>query len=460
MISVLPSWCTPLERKLSEMAADLTLLLSPSQPHGPVLTPESFGMTDCMDATHAIQSAIDEASHSHGIVRLTAPVYRTGALVLRSNVCIEIAEGTLLLGSTVLEDYPEHHASRLTVQDTSMGMHQSLFYAEGCEHIALVGKGTIDMQGTPDHFPGDETAQGTPGRPFMIRMIDCSDVHIEGLTFRNSACWMQNYLHCDHLLIENLTVRNHANYNNDGLDLDGCTDVIVRRCNIHSGDDALCFKGASLRPCERVLIEDCELFSACNALKIGTDTQGDFRHILVRRCIVGGLEDDPSGLKHPYADSGISLEMVDGGTVEEIVLEDLTITRAWSPLFMRLDDRGRVRPGDPKPSPGNLRKIYLTRFRGHDNGPRGSYFLGYESKPIEDVVLHDIELDQTAWTQNGLFEEPPELHLVYPDAHMIDPFGPSPASALYARHVQRLTLSEYRIVTTAEETRPTLLIRP
>ena len=110
-----------------------------------------------------------------------------------------------------------------------MGMHQSLFYAEGCEHIALVGKGTIDMQGTPDHFPGDETAQGTPGRPFMIRMIDCSDVHIEGLTFRNSACWMQNYLHCDHLLIENLTVRNHANYNNDGLDLDGCTDVIVRR---------------------------------------------------------------------------------------------------------------------------------------------------------------------------------------------------------------------------------------
>ena len=130
---------------------------------------------------------------------------------MRSGVCLEIRAGSRLLGSTDLRDYPEHHAKRLTVQDTSMGMHQSLIFAEDCENICLRGGGILDGQGTPDHFPGEETAQGTPGRPFLIRMIDCRRVHIANLTMKNAACWMQNYLNCMNLLLEGLTVRNHAN---------------------------------------------------------------------------------------------------------------------------------------------------------------------------------------------------------------------------------------------------------
>ena len=124
---------------------------------------------------------------------------------------------------------------------------------------------------------------------------------------------MQNYLNCERLLVDGITVRNHSNYNNDGIDIDGCRNVVVRHCNIHSGDDALCFKGAGMSVTDGVLVEDCELFSACNALKVGTDTQGSFRNILVRNCRIGGLAEDPSGLKHPYSDSGVSLEMLDGG---------------------------------------------------------------------------------------------------------------------------------------------------
>ena len=381
--------------------------------------------------------------------------YVSGTIVLRSHVRLKVAEGARLLASTNLADFPEHHAKRLTVQDTSMGMHQSLIFAEGCENIGLCGGGVIDGRGVPANFPGEETAQGTPGRPFLIRMIDCRDVHICGITLKDSPCWMQNYLNCEHLLVERIQVYNHANYNNDGIDIDGCRDVIVRGCRIHSGDDACCFKGASQKPLERVLVEDCELYSACNAFKVGTDTQGDFRRVLVRNCRIGGLESDPSGLKHPCSDSGVSLEMVDGSTLEDFLLTDLTITRAWSPLFMRLENRGRVKPGDPVPPVGIMRRLAITHVTGVDCGPRGSYFIGIPEKAIEDVLLHDIHVEQHVGVKPVLQEDAvDELRGVYPDAHMIDALGDAPAYGLWARHVHNLTLSDYHVCPDGPEVRP------
>ena len=340
-----------------------------------------------------------------------------------------------------------------------MGMHQSLIFAEDCEHIALCGEGVLDGQGFPANFPGEETAQGTPGRPFMIRMIDCRDVLVSGLTMKNSPCWMQNYLNCDRLTISGLTVRNHANYNNDGMDIDGCRDVLIRCCRVTSGDDALCFKGASMRPLERVLVEDCDFYSACNAVKVGTDTQGDFRDVLIRRCRIGGLAEDPSGLKHACADSGVSLESEDGGTVERFWLEDIEMTRVWSPFFLRLENRGRVRPGDPAPGPGAIRQVLFEHIRGTGNGPRGSYILGIPEARIRDILFRDIELRQKPYTgEVRPAAEYPEFTGLYPDAHMIDGFGPAPAYGLWGRHADGIVLGRYRIIPEGEDTRPGIVM--
>ena len=453
----LPAWCGELKRRLSLMAEELERELVPYE-GSECFRPEDFGYIPEEMATASIQRAIDSAAKSGGTVRLEHGDYTSGTLVLRSNVFLEVCAGARLLGSCDLNDYPEHHAARLTVQDTSMGMHQSLIFAEGCHNVGLVGEGVIDGQGTPDHFPGAETAQGTPGRPFLIRMIDCKDVQVRGLTLKNAACWMQNYLNCDRLLFEDVTVRNHANYNNDGFDIDSCRDVLIRRCRVTSGDDALCFKGAGQRTLCRVLVEDCDFYSACNAVKVGTDTQGDFRDVLIRRCAVGGLAEDPSGLKHPCADSGISLEMADGGTLENFLLEDLHITRAFSPFFFRLQNRGRVRPQDPAPGVGTLRRVLIERVRGRGNGPRGSYMLGLPEKAISDIAFSDISLRQYAWRAS--IPVPPEdsaLLDAYPDAHMIDPYGPSPARGLWTRHVQGLALRQFVAETDGADTRPEAL---
>ncbi|MBQ8160886.1 MAG: family 43 glycosylhydrolase [Clostridia bacterium] len=423
------------------------------------LTPEDMGYTGGL-ATHAIQKAVDTlSSDGGGTVVLSRGDYLSGTISLKSGVVLRIERGARLLGSTDLQDYPEHVARRRTVQDTSMGMHQSLIVAEDCDWIGLCGDGEIDFQGTQDHFPGAETAQGTPGRPFGLRLIDCRGVVVKGLLLRNSACWMQNYLNCEDVLVEHLTVRNHANYNNDGIDIDGCRRVIVRHCSIHSGDDALCFKGAAQAKMSDVLVEDCELLSACNAVKIGTDTQGDFSRIEVRKCTIGGLLEDPSGLKHPWADSGISLEMMDGGTVEDISLHDLEMIRVWSPFFFRLEDRGRVQPGETKPGPGTLRRVLIEHVRAVETGPRGSYMLGIPEKCMEKIVLRDIRVQSLAFRGQAIDERDiSDLRGVYPDAHMIDDLGPAPGYGLWARHVKELVLDGYRVVPEAGEVRTELVL--
>ena len=456
----LPDWAARLRVDLERMARELTARLLPWQGSKRILVPEDFGRGRDLDApaTRAIQAAIDAAAQrGGGTVRLARGDYVSGTLDLRSNVRLEVAKGARLLASLDLEDYPPRVAARPTVMDSNMGVTQSLIFAQGCRNISLCGEGVIDGRGTKQNFPGTETVGAAPGRPFLIRILDCQGVHVTGLHLRDSPCWMQNYLNCEDLLIEHLGVENQANFNNDGLDIDGCRRVIVRHCDINSEDDALCFKGASQRPTEAVLVENCRLYSSTNGIKFGTDSQGDFRRILARNLEAGGPAPGMRSLNPRRADSGISWEVVDGGTVENILATDIHIVRAESPLFLRLGDRGRVRPDEPKPAPGHLRRLVFERITGQDNGSRGSYFLGLADRPIEDVVLQDVHVEVGAADEPAPQEDSiPELRADYPDAHMIGAVGP--AYGLWVRHVTGLTLSRVSFVPLSPDARPQLKV--
>ena len=455
-----PGWADALRRDLDAMAQDLTRSLRPWPVPSRVFRPEDYGRQPGSLATGAIQRAVDAcAAAGGGVVRLAGGDYVSGTIDLRSGVMLEIGEGARLLASTDLKDYPERHARRPTVMDSNMGMHQSLIFAEGCERVGIRGKGTIDGRGTHDNFPGEETIGATPGRPFLIRMLDCRQVVVQDVRMRDSPCWMQNYLNCEDLLVERIHVENQANHNNDGLDIDGCRRVIVRDCFISAEDDALCFKGAGGRPMEQVLVERCRLYSTCNALKFGTDSQGDFRNVLVRHVEVGGPSKEMRALKRRKADGGISWESVDGNTIERVLVHDAHIVRAESPLFLRLGDRGRVRPEQPRPRPGRVRQLVFERISGDDNGKRGSFFTGVPDHPIEDVLLCDVDIPMRAAGEHAAApKEIPEAPAEYPDPHMFSTV--MPAYGLWTRHVRRLTLQRVRFSVSGPDPRPMLLAGP
>ena len=133
------------------------------------------------------------------------------------------------------------------------------------------------------------------------------------------------------MIIDGIKVINtNSNYNCDGLDPDGCKNVIIRNCHIESHDDAMCLKSASGQANENILIENCKFYSTCNAFKFGTDTQRDFRNIYARNLLLGSLTESSNNfLKRKDCSTGITLETVDGGNAEELYSQKRSLTKYW-----------------------------------------------------------------------------------------------------------------------------------
>jgi polygalacturonase len=269
-------------------------------------------------------------------------------------------------------------------------------------------------------------------------MIQCRHVVVQGIFLHNAAAWMQSYLFCNDLLFDHMRVENQANYNNDGLDLDGCSNVVVRDCYISSEDDAMCLKGASAQATEDVLIERSTFVSSCNALKIGTDTQGDFRNIIARDLKLGGIPVAAVALRGHQAISGITLATVDGGSVDNILISEVSIDQTNCPVFIRIGDRGRVLAGNDKPAVGHLKNVMIDNVTGVDNAIQGSFISGMKGHPVENVIFRNYHLAVAGGGDAGMSVSPvDENDTGYPDAHFFRPEG-LPAFGSYLRHCRSI----------------------
>lgn len=441
--------------KLNLLADSLTQHLQAWKVPPTLFRIEDFGAIGDSNTlnTVAIQKAIDACSNAGGgTVLIAGGEYVTGTIELKSNVMLEIAEGAKLLGSIRLEDYPDKVESFESVMNKIHRFRISLIYAEKAVNVGICGKGEIDFRGQRKHFPGPETVGEIEGRPFGIRMIECTNVTLKDITLINSAAWMQNYIYCERLIFDGIKVFNHANYNNDGLDPDGCRDVIIRNCFISSHDDAMCLKGASAKPNESILIENSTFYSTCNAFKFGTDTQGHFRNIVARNLVLGGLPDSLPSFRNLYeCSTGITLETVDGGNVENILIENITINRSRCPVFLYIGHRGRVL-GHGKPAPGFLKNIVIRNITGTENRRQGSLITGIPARAIENVIIKNMNISMAGGGTSEMKKRSVPEIVTYPDAQSFRRDG-LPAYGFYIRHAGNIFLENIKVVPAEEDQR-------
>ena len=257
------SWDVKLEQQLNEMADSLSQHLVEFQIPERVFAVTDFGAVPDGETmnTQAIQKAVDAcAKEGGGIVLFEGGDFVTGTIILRSNVVLKVKKGTRILGSLNIKDYPDQVEEYVSIMSEFYEFRQSLIYAEKVTNVGIMGQGEIYFRGEKEHFASPESIGKVIDRPLGIRMIQCKNIVLKDIHLTNSAAWMQNYLLCENLLFDGITVVNHANYNNDGLDPDGCKNVIVRNCIINAEDDAMCFKGAGSRTTENILIENSTFF--------------------------------------------------------------------------------------------------------------------------------------------------------------------------------------------------------
>ena len=406
--------------------------------------------------TAAIQAAIDSAARAGGgVVTLSGGRFLSGTVLLRSGVTLRIEAGAALLASTDPADYPPH---RPGVQSyTENYVCQSLIHAEGQEMIGVEGGGTIDVRGDAPAWRAQSPDTGYRRRPYLVRFVASSDVRVHGLTMLDSPMWTQHYLACERVRIEGLTVRGHVNNNNDMLDVDSCRDVIVTGCFGDTSDDAITLKATTTRPCENVVISNCVVSSHCNAIKCGTESNGGFRNIAISNCVVRPTRHVPAHSRRQPGIGGLSLELVDGGTMENVSVSNLAIEGTIAPIFLRLANRARpIAEGQPKPGPGRMRNITITGVTAMGASEQGSSITGLPGQCIENLVLRDIRIETagggtTQDAQRTIAEKPEE----YPEPTM---FGRLPASGLFIRHVDGLRIEGLDLRTVQPDARPPLVL--
>lgn len=384
--------------------------------------------------TSELQNMIDNcAAHGGGTVLVPPGRHVTGTLKLRSHVRLHLEPGAVLEGSRSLADYEVLPGPFRGYTDNYTD--KSLIYAESAEDVSIEGRGVIDGQGAA--FKGPYKV-----RPYMIRMIGCRNVAVTGVTIKDSPMWVQHYLGCDGVHISGITVRSYVNANNDGIDIDCSSRVRISDCDISSGDDAIVLKSTAGVPCRDVVVTNCTLASACNAFKLGTETNGGFEEIAMSNCTI-----------YDTRLAGIALEMVDGGTMDGVAISNVSMRDVAAPLFLRLGDRARPPvEGGPRPGPGRMRNITISGVRARRSGRVGCAMAGLPGQRIENVSLRDVRLEfEGGGTAEQAGVVPEERPAAYPEFKM---FGVLPAYGLYCRHVRGLRLRDVELECATGDARP------
>jgi len=402
-------------------------------------------------STAAIQRAIDQCSAAGGgRVVVPAGMYKTGTLVLKSHVDLHLETGATLFGSTRLADYRPMKTDYVSLR--TWGETVQLIFADRVQHVSISGHGTIDGRGAA--FKKLSWNDEGITRPHLLRFVQSQDISIADVTLRNSGCWMQHYLACDRLHIRGIKVFNRNNYNNDALDLDGCHDVVVSDMLADSDDDAITLKSTSPRLCENIVIHDCIVSSHCNAIKLGTETNGGFRNINISNCVVKPSADQSTqffGDPSKRGTSAISLEIVDGGILENVHVSNIVAEGTESPIFIRLGNRARGYAKDvPVERVGTIRGVHLTGITVNGAGRTGSSITGLPGHPVEDVWLSDITIRQQGGS--GAVDVPAdEKETDYPEATM---WGVLPAKGFFVRHARNINFRNIIVTTDQPDARP------
>ncbi len=389
--------------------------------------------------TAAIQSAIDECSRAGGgIVDFPPGVYLSGGLILKSHVHLYLDAGATLLGSRRLDDFPVTIPTIRSYTDNYT--ERSLIYAENCNDIGIHGEGVLDGQGAA--FEGPYKV-----RPYMIRIIRSKDVSVTGVTIRDSPMWVQHYLACDNVTIHAITVNSRVNHNNDGIDIDCCHRVTISDCNIWSGDDAIVLKSTSDRLTTDVAVTNCLLSTNCNALKLGTETNGGFQNIVVSNCSI-----------YDTKLSGLTFQMVDGGVLDGVSVSNIIMRNVRNPIFIRLGNRARpFEKGGAKPPVGKLRNLRISNVNATGASRTGCAISGIPGHEIENVSIENVRIVSAGRvSRSEIPADPPERETAYPEHEM---FGMLPAYGFFCRHVNNLRFHNVETEFAEADARPAIACR-
>jgi polygalacturonase len=180
--------------------------------------------------------------------------------------------------------------------------------------------------------------------------------------------------------------------------------------------------------------------SRIGRIKIGTETNGDVRNVVVSNCALQGFH-------------GLAVESEDGAHMEDIQFVNITMRDLIGPpFFLRL---GRRMRGPDGATPGTVQRIAFESIDcWNATSAECSILSGVPGHMIRDVNFHNIQIEHQGGgsLRKG---ELPELERDYPDPQM---FGPTPAQGFFIRHVEGLRMVDVEVRASRPDPRPLFVL--
>jgi polygalacturonase len=253
--------------------------------------------------TLAIQKTIDLASQNGGgVIIIPKGIFISGALFFKPKTHLYVSEGAVLKGSDNINHYPIM-PSRMEGQN--LDYYVALVNAYGVNGFTISGKGTIDGNGKKfwEAFwkRREENKNCTNlevSRPRLIFIRDSKDVQLQDVKLHNAGFWTSHYYKCSNVKILGLHIFSPHTIlkapSTDAIDIDACTNVLVKDCYMSVNDDAIALKGgkgpwADTDTCNgpnlNIIIEDCTFGFCHSALTFGSESVHT-RNIIFRNIFV------------------------------------------------------------------------------------------------------------------------------------------------------------------------------
>lgn len=281
-----------------------------------------------------------------------------GQIVLRSGDHLRLERGAIVRGTVMAVD---------------------------ADDIVIDGPGVLDGSGhsRPTGYDG----------PRHLDLRGCRRAVIRDIVLVRPQTWQLSLFGCDDVLIEGVTILGDAN-SDDGIDIVGSRDVVVRDALIRTKDDCVAIKAIpGIHPqsgddVARILVQDCTMWNGAwgNVLEIGYETSADrisdviFRNIDVLRCEREG-----------YGSGGVlTIHAGDRAVISNVLYEDIRVRGAREKLVDIKISRDRYSRDDER---GVVRDVTFRRVRVIDGPPPLSLLQGYDGEHrVEDIRFEACEI--------------------------------------------------------------------
>lgn len=256
--------------------------------------------------TKTIQTVIDHATNEGGgVIVVPCGTFLSGSLFFRKGTHLHVVEGGCLKGSDAIANY-EIIKTRLEGQ--TIDYFAALINADGVDGFTITGCGTIDGNGRRFYEEFWLRRKVNPQctnlealRPRLVYIANSNDVTLQDVHLVNSGFWTNHLYRCQRARFLNCDIyAPTSGYpkgpSTDAIDLDGCSDVLIRDCYMNVNDDAVCLKGGKgtfvdkdsmNAPCRNILVEKCRFGQSNSGVTFGSESWDD-SNVIMRNCEFNG----------------------------------------------------------------------------------------------------------------------------------------------------------------------------